>query len=84
MARFDFSLIPEEKRPKPKVIPEEEREQKIQEIINELKRQKMTLCAVVSAGENDFKSSVTMIESVITVMEGNLKMKHLSKQYGSN
>lgn len=72
MAKFDFSLIPEDKRPKPKEPPtKEEREQAILETIEKLKECKMKLRLIVTGSEDDafVKIDIDMIQNIIDNLE---------------
>ena len=68
MGKFDFRLIPEEMRPKPKEPPtKEEREKMILETIEQLKECKKKLASIVTEAEHDqlIRIDITMLQNMI-------------------
>lgn len=76
MARFDFSLIPEDKRPKPKEPPtKEERKQAILETIEKLKECKTKLRSIVTDSDDDafIRIDIDVIQNSIENLDFTLK-----------
>ncbi len=76
MARFDFSLIPEDKRPKPKEPPtKEERKQAILETIEKLKECETKLRSIVTDSDDDafIRININVIQNSIETFDFTLK-----------
>ena len=76
MARFDFSLIPEDKRPKPKEPPtREERKRAILETIEKLKECKTKLRSIVTDSDDDafIRIDIDVIQNSIENLDFTLK-----------
>ena len=76
MAKFDFSLIPEDMWPKPKEPPtKEEREQAILETIEKLKECKTKLRSIVTDSDDDFfiRIDISVIQNTIDNLDFTLK-----------
>lgn len=76
MARFDFSLIPENERPKPKAPPtREERKQAILETIEKLKECKTKLRSIITDSDDDvfIRLDITSIQNSIDNLDFTLK-----------
>ena len=76
MARFDFRLIPEDKRPKSKEPPtREERKRAILETIEKLKECKTKLRSIVTDSDDDafIRIDIDVIQNLIENLDFTLK-----------
>ncbi len=76
MAKFDFSLIPEDKRPTQKEPPtKEERKQAILETIEKLNECKTKLRSIMAEDDVSIKTDIYMIQTSITSLEFTLQQE---------